>query len=287
MRKRMWMGTRAREMWVPMPRIDPGYSRPGWSGSTALLNGGTVLRQSKAAHNLYEFEWNKGSWGDIMPIRDMADGVWDTHDGVNLIYFVEPTSMRRNVLPQGWATPALGAEDGKPLLRAYRPTAQLEAAHDFALPARSAVWAAAQADPNPRRVYVPIPPDHVAHFGWVGTGNGQVEVYDVGPDGTTGAVARPDALDGAGGVFTNLALARTSSRVGVEVGLRGTAAVTVRAMTLRILRTGESPSVGKPWAGGMGHSGCQFVEKTGLTPNSVPLDLIAATATLEETGAWL
>lgn len=287
MRKRMWMGPRGYEQWVPMPAIDPAYTRAFWTSSTPLLNGGQSIRSSKNGHNAYAFTWNKGSWDDIMPVRDMADGVWDSSDGVNLIYFLEPTSMRRNVLPQFMATPHLGSEDAPPLLFDTRPTTRREAQSVWNLPARSALYPTSSA--APQRVYVPIPPDFTAHFGWVGDagGNGQVQVFDVNASGTNGAVHTPDALDGSGGIWTNLDLPRASGRIGVEVGIAGTAPLTIRAMTLRIQPSTEAVTVGKAWRGGMGHSGCQFVDHVGLTPSSVPLDQIAATATLEETGAYL
>ncbi len=201
---------------------------------------------------------------------------------MNLIYFIDPVAADRNLLPQMWATPHLGSEDALPLLRGNRPTSVRQPPSAFRHPARAAVF---DAGGKTRRVYVPIPPGFTAHFGWVGTGSGQVQLFPATAIGRYPALT-PDALDGSG-VDTNATIGRGSDVIGVEVGLAGTGPVTVRAMTLRLLRNGQVDFANRPWAAGAGHSGCQFTEKAGLTPLSVPLDKIAASATLEETGAWL
>jgi hypothetical protein len=282
MRHRMWMGTRGYEMWVPTPKISPSYSRSSFSSSTPLVDGGVSIQQSKGAHEEYVFEWNIGSWDDIMPIRDIANGIYDSHDGINLVYFNDPTAMARNLLPAHWAAPSLGGEDAPSLIVGKRPQTLVQPISEFGLPARSASWGAGG---SPRTLYVPIPPGHTAHFGWVGQGNGQVIFREATATGPGNAQA-PNGLGGADGVQTNAQISRYGTVIGVEIVLAGSGPVGIRAMTLRMLPTGQVPAQGR-WRAGQGHSGVQFAEKAGLTPLSVPLDKIGATATLIETGDWL
>lgn len=281
MRHAMWMGTRGFEMFVPTPKISPGYNRVGYNAATPMLSGGVTMRSSKGAHQEYTFEWNNGSWDDVQPIRDMADGLYDTVDGVNLIRFTDPVAAARNILPPHWATPALGSEDAPSLDRGRRPSAALQPVSAFRLPARAAVFAAVS---SARSLYVPIPPGHRAHFGWIGSGSGVL--FSAATATGRGAVQAPAAL-GDGGTYTNASIDRDSATIGVEVSIAANATPTIRAMTLQILPTGRTPRVNVPWASGQGNSGCQFGDRVGLVPLSVPLDLEAASTTLIETGDWL
>lgn len=290
MRHGMWMGTRGYELFVPVPAIGPAYSQVGYQSQTQHLNGGTTLRTSKSAHGMWALTWPNGtSWDDIMPVRDMADGVYDSANGVNLVYWLDPTAMARNVLPQGWATPHLAAEDGMPLLLDVVPGTRVEAPSPYRLPARTALYPASTK--QQQKLYIPIPPGHTFRFGWVGdtASAGQVQVADVDTSGaTTSNVLTPDPVDfGATGFWTNVELPGGGSRIGVELSVAGTAALNIRAMLATVLPTGQQPRQGTPWRGGMGHSGCQFLDKVGLTPQSVPLDQTGASTTLVETGAYL
>jgi hypothetical protein len=286
MRHGMWMGTRGYEVWVPVPAVGPAYSQVGYQSQTQHLNGGTTLRTSKSAHGLWALTWANGcSWDDIMPVRDMADGVYDTSDGVNLIYWLDPTSMGRNVLPQGWATPHLAAEDGMPLILDVVPDTRTESPSNR-LPARSALYPASSK--AQQKLYIPIPPQHTLHFGWVGQA-GQIFVSDVNEDGdTTSNVATPGPVSfGSSGYWTNLDLPAAGGRIGVELSVDSSQPLDVRAMLATVLPTGRPQQQNTPWRGGMGHSGCQFLDKVGLSPQSVPLDQTGASTTLVETGAYL
>jgi hypothetical protein len=290
MRHAMWMGTRGYEMWVPVPAVGPAYDKVGWTSQAQHLNGGVTLRQSKSAHGTWQLTWGKGcSWDDIMPIRDMAEGVYDSANGVNLIYWLDPTAMARNVLPQGWATPHVAAEDGMPLLLDTPPDTRVELPSPYRLPARSALYP--QSTAQPQRLYIPIPPGHVFHFGWAGDADsaGQIIVADVDETGaTTANVSTPGPADfGTTGLWTNLDLPRAPGRIGVELRLAGTAPASIRAMLATVQPAGTPIPLGQLWRGGMGHSGCQFENKVGLSPQSVPLDQTGASTVLVETGAYL
>lgn len=281
MRHAMWMGTRGYEMWVPMPKISPTYGRSGYNTSSPLLNGGVTMRSSKGAHMEYALEWNNGPRDDIGPIRDMADGVYDTADGVNLIRFLDPVAADRNLLPPHWASPALGAEDAPALDLGARPGTAVQAPSSWRLPARAAVLPAVA---SPRRLYVPIPPGFTAHFGWIGAGAG-VTIAAASATGRSGTQS-PAALTGSG-AYTNAQVSRSGATTGIEVAIAAGAAPTIRAMTLQVLPSGRTPRSNVVWSGGRGNSGCQFADRAGLVPLSVPLDLVSATAALVETGDWL
>lgn len=291
MRNRMWFGTQGQETWVPSPAIDPAYSRGGFMANTPNLEGGTTIDASKNARNLYALTWNKGARDDLRPIMDFADGVYDTKPGVNLIYWVDPVAADRNVLPQHWATPALGTEDGPSLLLDNPPAATATGANTWRLPARSARYTQQTGDAT-ATLYLPIPPGYVLWAGVIGDSgsNNRVlvrDVYGTTATATTHPLAR---LTGSDGVLTNLSLPRVEgSRTGVQFELVTGSATTfvLTAMTALLLPAGVSPRAKVPWSSGQGHSGCQFSVRPSMAPHSVKRDLVALQATLEETGAYL
>lgn len=291
MRNRMWFGTMGQETWVPSPAIDPPYSRGGYTSNVPSLIGGTTIDTSKNAHNLYALTWNKGHRDDLRPIMDFADGVYDTAPGVNLIYWVDPVAADRNVLPQHWATPALGTEDAPSLLLGNPPQPTATGANGYRLPARGARYARTSSDTT-RKLYIPIPPGYTLWAGAIGDSGAdqQVIVRDVAGGVATSTTHPLTRLTGTDGTLVNLSLARNeATRTGVqfELAVGSAATFTLTALTALLLPTGISPRVGVPWASGQGHSGCQFATRPALAPHSVKLDLVALQATLEETGAYL
>lgn len=291
MRNRMWFGTMGQETWVPSPAIDPPYSRSGYLASAPSLIGGTAIDSSKNAHNVYALTWNKGRRDDLLPIQDFADGVFDTKPGPNLIYWVDPVAADRNVLPQHWATPALGTEDAPSLLQGNPPQPAATGSNTWRLPARSAVYSRKTTDAT-AKLYLPIPPGYTLWCGVVGDAGSdqQVIVRSIAGGVETSTTQALTRLPGNDGVFVNASFTRNeATRTGVQFEIAtGTAATfTLTALTALLLPTGISPRVGVPWVSGKGHSGCQFAVRPTMQPHSVKLDLVAMSATLEETGAYL
>lgn len=288
-KKMMWLGTKGFETWVPAPAIDPQYSRGGYLSSTPLLNGGVSIDASKNAHMIYSLSWPKGRRADLRTIMDFADGVYDTANGVNPIYWIDPVAADVNVLPQHWATPALAVEDAPSLLTGKRPTAVPGGHQTWRFPSRSARYAQTTTDTT-AKLYIPIPPGYTLWAGVLGdaAAAGRVLVRDInGTVDTSTTTALP--LAPGGGTWTTTAFARTATRTGVQLELKtGSAATfTLTGLTAVILPTGKAPATGLPWASGQGHSGCAFATRPTMQPHSVPLDLVAVSAVLEEVGAYL
>ena len=166
---RMWMGTRGHERWVPDCSINPDFSQVGSSQTMRYLNGGAASRRSKSASKQYAMTWNMKHRDDIRVITDLAQGVYDTRDGTNLIYFLDPMALDRNVLSQMYATPVQAAVDGMPMVVDVDPVAVPTPLNQLDYPARSARYRVSRLDVTVP-IYVPIPPGHTA---WVGAHGSQ------------------------------------------------------------------------------------------------------------------
>lgn len=216
----MWFGTRGFETWIPMPASNSEMSRTGSESAWEGLNGGAGGSSSKSGHKVYNFAWNDSTADDLVPIVDYAEGVYDTQDGVNLLYFVTPDAALRNALPQNWAHPALAAEDGMPLWWDNRPDAIATAANPYRYPARTARYSAEGVS---QRVYIPIPPGFSA---WVGvhgsaTGDAGVQVSPVVGDGV-GAPVKIPMLSVINPQRMNTEFPNSSSCSGIELSMIST-----------------------------------------------------------------
>ena len=133
----MWFGTRDYPQWISCPVVDADMSKVGWQSQQQYLNGGARVRRSSTAHKEYNLSWNLQSRDNIRQINDYADGIY----GDGLIYFLDPFAMDKNVLPQYWAAPMLGADDGPILHGGVRPTIVATGTNGFGYPVKSAVYA--------------------------------------------------------------------------------------------------------------------------------------------------
>lgn len=291
-KKKTWFGTRGFETWVPTPSINPDYARVGWSsGEQQGTSGEAFLRESKNAHNSYSLTWGPTNSRDaIRLITDFADGVYDSRDGINLIYWIEPMARDKNVLPQQMATPALGAEDAPALVTAAdgsgRPKAVATPANGFRYPARSAQYTQVPTSLTYQQ-YIPIPKGFSAWVGVHGDTSGVMQVQRVNGYISLGTPVIPAIL----GVDANLVNTEFSSDQSSGIVLGFTTTATPRTFTLyglvvQILPTGVPP-VAQNFISGQGHSGCQFAGKPSKTPYSAVYDRVALTARLVETGMTL
>lgn len=288
---RLWFGTRGFETWVKAPEPGGDSSRVGYSSSVALLNGGASLRVSQAAHREYSWTWpNVSSRADMRPFSDFAEGVYDSQDGVNLIYFIDPMTADLNVLPQNWASPAQGGADGVPLFDDddHPPTLVATPANGFRYPARGAQYTGAI---NPQSLYIPIPPGYTA---WVGahgaattTASG-VSVQPVNGYSNSGAPTKLTLQAVTDANLTNASFAATGSVGGIVISpvLAAGETLTLYGIVVQILATGTSPSTGQ-FISGQGHSGCLFSSHPTESPYSSPFDQVGASAKLSEIGSWL
>lgn len=287
---KMWFGTRGQERWVATPSIRPSYGRSGFSSRADLLNGFAAIRESKTAHQTYMLSYSDGrNADDIRVITDFADGVFDTKDGIDLIYWVDPMAARKNVLNQGWAVPALACEDGVPLVtdgNGYgRPSGVATPPNTYGMPARGAQYEITATSLSIEQ-YIPIPPGHAA---WVGI-NGSAEAFGIiRVDSVVGYTVSdtftPAILDPAGAQrFTDQILAP-----GIVIRFENPPSpttFTLYGIMVQILPIGEAPT-GADFISGQGHSGCQFVGPRTRTPLSAALNRTGLVFTLEETGMAL
>lgn len=294
MARKTWFGTRGFETWIPTPAINPDYSRAGWSsGEQQGINGTGFVRESKSAHNTYSLSWTPTKSRDaIRVITDFADGVFDSQDGTNLIYWIDPMAADKNVLAQGWATPALGSEDGISLVTDTtgrgRPKAVATPANTLRYPARAARYTLA-ATSRTLEQYIPIPPGMSAWVGIHGDAAAAniLEVQPVNGYTMVGTAVKPAVL----GLEVTRVNAEFPSTLSTGIVLRFATPLPATTFTLyglivQILPTGTAP-VGGEFISGQGHSGCQFLGKPGKTPYSAALDRVGASAKLVETGMGL
>lgn len=288
MSQSMWFGTRGFETWVKAPQPGGDTSRVGFSGALQYLNGGAGIVASSCAHREYSWSWSNASLSDDMrEIVDFADGVYDTADGINLIYFINPMDAAFNVLPQHWATPSLGGAGGMPLLQDTPPTLVATAPNGFRYPARSASYTITPTT-VPVPLYLPVPPGMTP---WVGvTGDAIVNVTSfIGL--TPNVVTTPTGLTVTSATLVNTPIT-TPGLTGIELALKtvttGTLTGVLTGLVVQMLPTGVSPTPGN-FISGQGHSGCQFASHPTESPYSsaVPGGRVGMAAKLVETGAWL
>lgn len=293
-KRETWFGTRGMEVWIPTPAINPDYSREGFSSSATGLNGTGHVRDSKSAHNVYVLAWTGTKTREaIRRITDFADGVYDLIDGVNLIYWIDPVAADQNVLAQGWATPSLASEDGVPLVTdangAGRPKAVPMPPNDYRYPARAAQYTLTPTSLTLEQ-YVPIPPGYSAWVGIHGDNDAQDMLVVQRVNGYTdvGSEVEPTVLGAATDVRANTEFSSAdSSGIVLKFATVGSdETFTLYGLIVQILPIGASPLTGD-FISGQGHSGCQFVGKPSKSPYSAALDMVGATARLEETGMGL
>jgi hypothetical protein len=174
--KFMYFGTQERMTWVKCPAYNPDISKVGWQTTNQFLNGGASVRRSSTAHKEYQFAWNLTSASNIAAITDYADGLY----GDGLIYFLDPFATTTNLLPQSWAAPRLGAEDGVVFNGKVRPTLSATSANAFGYPTKSATYTF-DASSVFETLFIPIPDGYVFYFGAHGssTGTAAVAISDV------------------------------------------------------------------------------------------------------------
>lgn len=168
--RQMLFGPKFRERMVPTMRIDPDYTRQGYSSVSALVNGGASVERSLTAAKKYAITWPMRGRQITQMILGMAEGVW----GDELIYFVDPFAMDQNLADQQFGNPALAAMDGLTLF--YDGDVDVVPSlspitYDPVLmyPNSQAVY---EARGTSRKIYVPIVPGHVAWVGAHGSATG-------------------------------------------------------------------------------------------------------------------
>ncbi|MET4703107.1 hypothetical protein [Frigoribacterium sp. UYMn621] len=278
----VYMGPRGNLVLVPAPAASPDYTPVGWSAKTQYLNGGVGVKTSRATHKEYALTWNATTRDRIRPIMDIYSGML----GTGLIYYCDPVALDANVMPQGWAFPALASLDGPVLIstgaNVTRPAAIATPANTLGYPATSVAYAAGTAT----SLFVPILPGYVLWFGWHGSGTGGVQITPAVSATVSAAAVFPAALLVTDPTRFNASFAG-SSYVGVDISLVGGGSV-FSGLIAHLLPVGVTPSTGG-FVSGQGNSGCSFETAPTMTPYVVAngMDLVGASGKLIEVGSWL
>lgn len=276
-----YIGTRERMFEMRAPSVGFPSSKQGWSNEINFLNGGASVRRSRAAHKRYEMSWNVLSRDEARIVLDLADGVYGTGN----IYWLDPFVSNRNMLPQWWATPSTGVEDGLPLNGGERGTVVATPVNSLGFPVQSIRYDCAGAG---RSVWIPIPEGFTAHigaYGQDGTGGKVVATPTTGPS-TTGTPIDLTLLDVTDDSRFNATVASSGgTNTGVLISLDGTGDVVLSGLMVQVLADGVTPETGG-FISGQGHSGCQFVAQPEYTPYSAALDQVGVVAEFVEVGGW-
>ena len=275
-----YMGTREKMLEVRAPSVNMPSSKQGYFNKVDFLNGGTAIRRSTAAHKNYTMSWNSMDRDEARQILDIADGVL----GTGPVYVHDPIAADRNVLPQWWATPAIGGRDGLPLNNGGRGELVTTPANSLNFPHDSITYVVESA--QSRRIWVPIPTGHTAWvgaYGADGTGGTVVATPTISAisDGSPVTLTLQDVTDDTR--FTNSFA--SSSYDGVTLSLGGEGTVTLSGIMVQVLETGVTPETGG-FISGQGNSGLQFVSQPAYTPYSSALNKVGVVAELAEYYGW-
>jgi hypothetical protein len=275
-----YIGTREKMFEMRAPSVTMPSSKAGFNSQIDFLNGGASVRRSKAARKQYTLTWNSIDRDEARILLDLADGLY----GNGSIYWHDPFTADRNVLPQWWASPMQGLYDGLPLNAGERGISFPTASNTLNLPVESIEYNVALG--TSRSVWVPIPAGYTA---WVGA---------YGVDGTGGKlVATPTTgptTDGADDDLTLLDVSDDSRFTesyssanfdGVRLSLGGSGTILLTGIMVQVLKTGVTPQTG-PFISGQGNSGVSFAGQPTYTPYSAALDRVGVVAELVETGGW-
>lgn len=247
----MWFGTREFMQEIATPRIDAVYWRAGWEESSLGLSGHRRFAGSVDGHQEYFFDWGYISRERVRQITDYREGV----HGTGPLYWIDRITADQNVLPQSWATPALGGHDARPLGGNDRPVLSVNPDRSQGYPAELATYTL-EAGAEVRSVFVPIPPGHV---GWVGVhGNVDAEGHVmVTPfvGSTAGAVLHPTILSTSTSTLVNTEVEGTGFELSLDPSAPGE--FTLAGLVAQVLPAGQVPKPGT-FISGQGHAGCRF-----------------------------
>jgi hypothetical protein len=293
-RPQMWFGVRGHMDWVRCPRVDMDLSGVGWSTNSQYLNGGAGARGSKSSHKVYDMSWSGLGRDEARKITDIADGIFDTQEGINLVYFLEPTTMDKNVLPQLWASPFQQGVEGLTLFQGQNPSIVQTPVNTYGYPARSVQYTANTPSSS---LYTPIPPGYTAWVGVHGASTGTAGMTVATTLGTTSAtpVTLTTLPVTTATRFSN-SFDASATVDGIILGLVNNGPASSDTFTwsgtmVQVLPTGQTPQDGN-FISGQGHSGCQFSEHPSqsvqfLGRKSVDDGQVSVAANLIETGSWL
>lgn len=296
MRSKMWFGTPENSRWIDAPLRGAEMSPVSIGTDGTLVSGGGFSRHSLDSHREYIFEWASSSSRDSAEIiQAYRDGAYNTYPS-DLIYFHDPLTYDRNVLPKRWAQPTillppnLNFMQNTPLGTLERGSTPPPATFSNTVPrnpvrrvtGRNLSYAEFGPTLNYRlyqTLWVPIPEGMTLGLAAWAVSSGQNGLYAMSRTGNnwSAKVKLTDSLQTFTGDGVLLGI------VGVNWNFFGARGV--------LFRTGKQPPLNArgtvEWLPGSGHSGCRFVGNPTWTANSGTFGgQIGYAATLREVGDW-
>lgn len=293
-RECFWFGTEEKMGWFTTPLQGADSSPSSWSVDGTLLNGGGWALNSWGSHKRYTYEWPQSSSPEVaQKMKSYRDGTY----GRGLLYFLEPSIYRTNVLPAHWADPSMSIDSEAPsLVYGSKPLAvPTSSSNTLDLPVISAYY---EVKTSPREtfsledsVFIPVPEGYTLHMGafYSFVGSAGVFATPINANGTSGDTVKLTALDNSSDEivadeFTNV----RGIRLWVGRSDATVSTITITALIGRLVENGKpAPSQG-PWVGGQGHSGCRFSGTPSYVTNSgVEGGRIGFAASFVEVGSWI
>lgn len=278
----MWFGTQEYATWIPTPLRGADVSAQGWGESGSFLNGGAFAFHSYNSHKEFDFSWRTtSSRKEAQTLMSFYSGTF----GRGKLYFLDPLTMKTNVLPARWADPSITCDfEGESLVPGIDPLQVSRSDTErLQLPVTAAQYqfeSHVQGDLRDVGVFVPVPPGYAAVVWGVtdstaGATGARVRVGTVSRGGSVTPSANPlpnttpatIQTQGDGGeVFP-----ATPGMIGIQIWIGGTTpgavvdgTVTVNALSVEILPYDEvTQYIQLPrnhWYGGQGNEGVRFLQ---------------------------
>lgn len=115
----MWFGTQEYATWIPTPLRGADVSAHGWNENGTFLNGGAYAFNSYNTHKEFDFSWRStSSRKEAQTMMSFYSGTF----GRGKLYFLDPLTMKTNVLPARWADPSITCDfEGESLVPGVDP----------------------------------------------------------------------------------------------------------------------------------------------------------------------
>lgn len=281
--KQVWFGTEGRMTWIKAPATGMTRSRAGWSTGMQYLNGGYMHVNSGATHATYSMNWPAIDAETRNTLMGYATKIF----GDGLIYFVDPFS--KNILPENWAAPSLGATDGIPLVSESRPTLSPVTQSGMGLPTQAATYNITPLSPV-RSVRIPVPRGYAVSAYGFGSLSGTANVVvqhknNVDADVTTNFEIYPvSTMQITSAPLVNNVLGENDL---VTVTLTGTGSLLLAGLVMGVHKIDAPLEFPMYFPIGAGNSGLTFAGMPTVTGYSSRLDIESLSADLVETGEWL
>jgi len=261
----LWIGTTSKMVTIPMSDLPFSVSDSGYGETMSFENGGSAAVVSPAFSKRYDFSYSVEDAALLSQVRRLRQGSY----GTGLIYFSDPGTYHRNVLPAHWAEPGLLEQDW-PDIYDTAPTGYANVStNSYDQPLRKATWAitqAANAAPTNTNsmCVIAIPPSYTLWVGVSGVATGtavaRLTGYNIAAGSSSGSALT--LLTDTSSTRLNASLAGSSYDYAILDFRRTSSAastLTVTSALAQIWPTGVTPTLTGNHLPGEGHSGVRFL----------------------------